>query len=92
MNPNENDLIEIDPLETLPARTLADLFPASHYAEAGQMPAGAVGSLQRGPGGCFAGLGDCACAGQIGPVGYREVAGGPVLCWGCYVQAMRRAK
>ena len=79
-------------LEPAPPRPPSDQFPASRYDGSALMPAGAVGSLQRGPGGCFAGLGDCACAGQIGPVGYREVAGGPVLCWGCYVQAMRGAK
>ena len=83
------NLLEPAPAPALP---LSDLFPPSRYDGSALMPAGAVCSLQRGPGGCFAGLGDCACAGQIGPVGYREVAGGPVLCWGCYVQAMRGAK
>ena len=78
--------------ETPPAPLLADQFPASRYDGSALMPAGAVCSLQRGPDGCFVGLGHCACPRQIGTIGYRLVAGGPVLCWGCYVQAMRGAK
>ena len=79
-------------LEPAPPRPPSDQFPASRYDGSALMPAGAVCSLQRGPDGCFVGLGHCACPRQIGTIGYRLVAGGPVLCWGCYVQAMRGAK
>ena len=92
MNPTETDLHKMNLTETPPAPLLADQFSPSRYDGSALMPAGAVCSLQRDPDGCFAGLGDCGCAGQIGTIGYRLVARGPVLCWGCYVQAMRKAK
>ena len=82
-------LLEPAPALALP---LSDLFPASRYDGSALMPAGAVCSLLHDMDGCFVGLGSCACSRQIGTIGYRLVAGGPVLCWGCYVQAMRRAK
>ena len=85
----ETDLLEPAPAPTLP---LSDLFPPSRYDGSALMPAGAVCSLQCDTDGCFVGLGSCACSRQIGTIGYRLVAGGPVLCWGCYVQAMRGAK
>ena len=92
MNPTETDLHKMNLTETPPAPLLADQFSLSRYDGSALMPAGAVCNLQRGPDGCFVGLGHCACPRQIGTIGYRLVAGGPVLCWGCYVQAMRRAK
>ena len=79
-------------LEPAPSRPPSDSFSPSRYDGSALMPAGAVCSLQRGPDGCFVGLGHCACPRQIGTIGYRLVARGPVLCWGCYVQAMRGAK
>ena len=79
-------------LEPAPSRPPSDSFSPSRYDGPALMPAGAVCSLQRGPDGCFVGLGHCDCPRQIGTIGYRLVAGGPVLCWGCYVQAMRGAK
>ena len=79
-------------LEPAPPRPPSDQFPASRYEGPALMPAGAVCNLQRDTDGCFVGLGHCACPRQIGTIGYRLVAGGPVLCWGCYVQAMRGTK
>ena len=105
MNPTETDLHKMNLTETPPAPLLADQFSLSRYDGSALMPAGAVCSLQRGPDGCFVGLGRCQavryqfaqgyvsdCKRQIGTIGYRLVAGGPVLCWGCYVQAMRGTK
>ena len=84
-------LLSIDP-PTSSALTGSDSFSPSRYEGPALMPAGSVCSLQRDPDGCFVGLGHCACPRQIGTIGYRLVAGGPVLCWGCYAQAMRGAK
>ena len=81
----------IDAPET-PDLTGSDLFPASRYTGPDVMPAGAVGCMDIGPDKRFIGLGKCHCGRDIGTIGYRTEIGGPVVCWGCHMQAMKANK